>query len=279
MSQTTKHDIFISYSRQDKETVDMICKCLDDNNISYFRDIFDISISSTFTQTLADAILSCRLVLFIASKNSFASNYTSKEVTFAYQNHIAIMPLLIDNTPMPTNYSFMFSDVQCMSLQNTSMQRLIGDIDNLLAGNNTKIQAPKHVPLRTQYNTRKGKKRGCLGTIFMAIGILATLFFALIIIDANSRNSSNTHVGIESIDGDFYHISGSRKLTEEDVKGKTSHELRIMRNEIYARHGYIFKDPILRDYFMQKSWYKPTTISVTFNDIEEYNVRFIQQYE
>lgn len=279
MSQTTKHDIFISYSRQDKETVDMICKCLDANNISYFRDIFDISISSTFTQTLADAILSCRLVLFIASKNSFASNYTSKEVTFAYQNHIAIMPLLIDNTPMPTNYSFMFSDVQCMSLQNTSMQRLIGDIDNLLAGNNTKIQAPKHVPLRTQYNTRKGKKRGCLGTIFMAIGILATLFFALIIIDANSRNSSNTHVGIESIDGDFYHISGSRKLTEEDVKGKTSHELRIMRNEIYARHGYIFKDPILRDYFMQKSWYKPTTISVTFNDIEEYNVRFIQQYE
>lgn len=279
MSQTTKHDIFISYSRQDKETVDMICKCLDDNNISYFRDIFDISISSTFTQTLADAILSCRLVLFIASKNSFASNYTSKEVTFAYQNHIAIMPLLIDNTPMPTNYSFMFSDVQCMSLQNTSMQRLIGDIDNLLAGNNTKIQAPKHVPLRTQYNTRKGKKRGCLGTIFMAIGILATLFFALVIIDANSRNSSNTHVGIESIDGDFYHISGSRKLTEEDVKGKTSHELRIMRNEIYARHGYIFKDPILRDYFIQKSWYKPTTISVTFNDIEEYNVRFIQQYE
>lgn len=279
MSQTTKHDIFISYSRQDKETVDMICKCLDANNISYFRDIFDISISSTFTQTLADAILSCRLVLFIASKNSFASNYTSKEVTFAYQNHIAIMPLLIDNTPMPTNYSFMFSDVQCMSLQNTSMQRLIGDIDNLLAGNNTKIQAPKHVPLRTQYNTRKGKKRGCLGTIFMAIGILATLFFALVIIDANSRNSSNTHVGIESIDGDFYHISGSRKLTEEDVKGKTSHELRIMRNEIYARHGYIFKDPILRDYFIQKSWYKPTTISVTFNDIEEYNVRFIQQYE
>lgn len=279
MSQTTKYDIFISYSRQDKETVDMICNHLDANNISYFRDIFDISISSTFTQTLADAILSCRLVLFIASKHSFASNYTSKEVTFAYQNHIAIMPLLVDNTPMPTNYSFMFSDVQCMSLQNTSMQRLIGDIDNLLAGNNTQIQAPKHVPLRTQYNTRKGKKRGCLGTIFMAIGILATLFFALVIIDTNSRNSSNTQVGIESIEGDFYHITGSRKLTEEDIKGKTKHELKIMRNEIYARHGYIFKDPILRDYFMQKSWYKPTTISVTFNDIEQYNVRFIQLHE
>jgi hypothetical protein len=261
------------------ETVDMICKHLDNNNISYFRDIFDISISSTFTQTLADAILSCRLVLFIASKNSFASNYTSKEVTFAYQNHIAIMPLLIDNTPMPTNYSFMFSDVQCMSLQNTSMQRLIGDIDNLLAGNNTKIQAPKHVPLRTQYNTRKGKKRGCLGTIFMAIGILATLFFALVIIDTNSRNSSNTQVGIESIDGDFYHRAGSRKLTEEDGKGKTKHELRIMRNEIYARHGYIFQDAMLRDHFLQKPWYTPQTKNVALSSIEQYNVLFIKSYE
>lgn len=255
----------------------MICNHLDANNISYFRDIFDISISSTFTQTLADAILSCRLVLFIASKNSFASNYTSKEVTFAYQNHIAIMPLLIDNTPMPTNYSFMFSDVQCMSLQNTSMQRLIGDIDNLLAGNNTKIQAPKHVPLRTQYNTRKGKKRGCLGTAFMFLGIFFTAMIILAILFPGNQTSTETEM--VSNDGGYYHITSSRKLTEEDIKGKTKHELRIMRNEIYARHGYIFKDPILRDYFMQKSWYKPTTISVTFKDIEQYNVRFIQLHE
>ena len=277
MSQTTKYDIFISYSRQDKEAVDMICKHLDNNNISYFRDIFDISISSTFTQTLADAILSCRLVLFIASKHSFASSYTSKEVTFAYQNHIAIMPLLVDNTPMPTNYSFMFSDVQCMSLQNTSMQRLIGDIDNLLAGNNTQIQAPKHVPLRTQYNTRKGKKRGCLGTAFMFLGIFFTAMIILAILFPGNQTSTETEM--VSNDGGYYHITSSRLLTEEDIKGKTKHELRIMRNEIYARHGYIFKDPILRDYFMQKSWYKPTTISVTFNDIEQYNVRFIQLHE
>ena len=277
MSQTTKYDIFISYSRQDKETVDMICNHLDANNISYFRDIFDISISSTFTQTLADAILSCRLVLFIASKHSFASNYTSKEVTFAYQNHIAIMPLLVDNTPMPTNYSFMFSDVQCMSLQNTSMQRLIGDIDNLLAGNNTQIQTPKHVPLRTQYNTQKGKKRGCLSTAFMFLGIFFTAMIILAILFPGNQTSTETEM--VSNDGGYYHITSSRLLTEEDIKGKTKHELRIMRNEIYARHGYIFKDPILRDYFMQKSWYKPTTISVTFNDIEQYNVRFIQLHE
>lgn len=281
MSQREKYDLFISYSRQDKKTVDMICNHLDTNNISYFRDIFDISISSTFTQTLADAILSCKMVLFIASKHSFASNYTSKEVTFAYQNHIAILPLLTDNTPMPTNYSFMFSDVQCMSLESTSMPRLISDIKALLAGDTIKREIT--IPERNIIEPQR-KKRGCIATILQLIGLLVVIFFAVVIIallssDEEVESDNTTQTELVVLEGDYYHITGSRELTEEDIKGKTSHELRIMRNEIYARHGYIFKDPILRDYFMRKTWYKPTTISVTFNDIEQYNVRFIQQYE
>lgn len=278
MSQTPKYDIFISYSRQDKEAVDMICKHLDDNNISYFRDIFDISISSTFTQALADAILSCRLVLFIASKHSFSSSYTSKEVTFAYQNRIAILPLLADNTPMPTRYSFMFSDVQCMSLANTPMPRLINDIKGLLAGYGINNQVSMPVRKEEPPVRKTPKKRGCIATILQLIGLGVVIIIALAIF-AHSSNDTDTKREIVSIEGDYYHITSCRRLTEEDIKDKTKHELRIMRNEIYARHGYIFKDPILRDYFMQKSWYKPTTISVTFNDIEQYNVRFIQQYE
>jgi hypothetical protein len=33
--------------------------------------------------------------------------------------------------------------------------------------------------------------------------------------------------------------------------------LRLRRNEIYARHGYIFKDAALRNYFMSQPWYSP----------------------
>jgi hypothetical protein len=38
---------------------------------------------------------------------------------------------------------------------------------------------------------------------------------------------------------------------------KTKKELRLMRDEIFARHGYIFKDEDLRKYFKSKSWYCP----------------------
>ena len=39
------------------------------------------------------------------------------------------------------------------------------------------------------------------------------------------------------------------------VSNKT--KLRLMRNEVYARHGYIFKDTELQKYFLSQLWYKP----------------------
>jgi hypothetical protein len=83
---------------------------------------------------------------------------------------------------------------------------------------------------------------------------------------------------INSIDG-YYHITGSRKLTYNDIQGLSASELRIMRNEIYARHGYIFQDDMLRNYFSQKEWYAPKTKNVSLSSIEQYNVLFIKGYE
>jgi hypothetical protein len=274
------YDIFISYSRQDKETVDMICKRLDDNNISYFRDIFDITISSTFTETLADAILSCKLVLFIASKHSFASSYTSKEVTFAYQNHIAIMPLLVDNTPMPTHFQFMFSDVQCMRLAESSTTRLISEIKDILAGQSVKRQVPTSVEVSVVHQLKARKKRGFLGTAFMFLGIF---FTAMIILGTFLPDDQpDTKTEMVSNDGGYYHITSSRLLTEEDIKGFSKSDLKIMRNEIFARHGYIFRDPMLQEYFSQMPWYTPQQADISqiaLSSVEENNVLFIKRYE
>jgi hypothetical protein len=48
-----------------------------------------------------------------------------------------------------------------------------------------------------------------------------------------------------------------RILGQADIKNFTSYELKIMRNEIFARHGYIFKTDDMRRYFSQQSWYRP----------------------
>ncbi|MDQ2688565.1 MAG: ankyrin repeat domain-containing protein [Armatimonadota bacterium] len=50
-----------------------------------------------------------------------------------------------------------------------------------------------------------------------------------------------------------------RPLTTRDLAGKTPSELSLMRNEIYARHGYIFERKSLDTYFRAQPWYRPTT--------------------
>ncbi|MDO8734549.1 MAG: YARHG domain-containing protein, partial [Elusimicrobiota bacterium] len=42
-----------------------------------------------------------------------------------------------------------------------------------------------------------------------------------------------------------------------DLKNMTRDDLRNLRNEIYARHGYIFKSEDLSVYFRSKEWYIP----------------------
>lgn len=51
--------------------------------------------------------------------------------------------------------------------------------------------------------------------------------------------------------------SASRKLTDADLVGLSLEELCVARNEIYARHGYVFSDKNLLEYFQQFSWYHP----------------------
>ncbi len=49
--------------------------------------------------------------------------------------------------------------------------------------------------------------------------------------------------------------SSSKEITDADLAGMSLAELRIARNEIYARHGRQFKDPLLNQWFYSKAWY------------------------
>lgn len=73
-------------------------------------------------------------------------------------------------------------------------------------------------------------------------------------------------------DGDILPASSTDYLTESEIQMLSDEELRLARNEIYARHGYIFKDEELQEYFMSKSWYEPTETEVTDTMLNEYEI-------
>ena len=49
-----------------------------------------------------------------------------------------------------------------------------------------------------------------------------------------------------------------------DLSSKTLSELRILRNTIFARHGYLFMDSVIRGYFNQFAWYQPVFWDLNF---------------
>lgn len=76
--------------------------------------------------------------------------------------------------------------------------------------------------------------------------------------------------------------SSTSYLTKSQVRSLSNYQLGIARNEIYARHGYIFKLDTFRSYFESQSWYVPrysNQNSFTLNSVEEYNVGLIKAEE
>lgn len=78
--------------------------------------------------------------------------------------------------------------------------------------------------------------------------------------------------------------SNLRYMTYNDLKGIDATNLRIAKNEIYARHGRMFQSEDLSQYFNSKSWYSGTVSPDSFsdrvfNDFESGNISMIQYFQ
>jgi hypothetical protein len=73
----------------------------------------------------------------------------------------------------------------------------------------------------------------------------------------------------------------NKLISESMLRGLSLHELRLLRNEVYARHGRIFKTMWIQQYFGGQSWYDPNE---NFKDEEisgsdKTNIETIVAYE
>lgn len=68
-----------------------------------------------------------------------------------------------------------------------------------------------------------------------------------------------------------------RIYNQEELKALDRNELDIMRNEIFADHGYIFKTEKWQEYFKEKDWYNPRyeDVSDKLSVIEKINIENI----
>lgn len=110
----------------------------------------------------------------------------------------------------------------------------------------------------------------------------------------NESSSAMSEINCNEEDGnnntaqkiDIYMLpnSSTKYLEISDIEGLSAWELRVARNEIYARLGRRFKDLRLQQYFDNCTWYngiyEPDDFDNTMlSDIEKTNAFFIRDYE
>lgn len=97
-----------------------------------------------------------------------------------------------------------------------------------------------------------------------------------------SKHQDNSQPSSESYGSDYViPDSGQRALSSGDLSGLSPWQLKVARNEIYARHGRPFKFNDLRCYFESQSWYSvnPNYSDKLLNNFEQKNAVKILNYE
>ncbi|HKR15037.1 MAG TPA: YARHG domain-containing protein [Pyrinomonadaceae bacterium] len=73
----------------------------------------------------------------------------------------------------------------------------------------------------------------------------------------------------------------NRTISEQMLQGLSLHELRLLRNEVYARHGRMFRAEWLQMYYYNQPWYQPNEEfkDETLSGTDKLNVETIVRLE
>ncbi len=125
------------------------------------------------------------------------------------------------------------------------------------------------------------------------IGLLAAMLFAPVL-EASAQDvpsiprqttvkkTKKVKKNANVVWGTEYDYLSTRYINYDDISGYDRGQIRVLKNSIYARHGRIFKDAALREYFEQQSWYRGTRKEIPageFNKYENANIAFLLKYE
>ena len=216
-----KYDLYISYSRADYDGARMIVDVLQKQGYSCFVD-FDELDAGEIEKQLFDAINNSRCLLLVYSQHVESSQYIRREVEFALENGIKILPILLSEFKEVSWYKERFAAINCIKLSYVEpsetrkqllygVSRIIGesakrkhysedDYESMpncapSSSNNTEDvdYCPNHAPNRKVYSKRS--KLGCLilfAILFAIIGF--GIFFSIWFVCPHSPSSSHEEI-------------------------------------------------------------------------------------
>ena len=107
METKKKYDVFISYSRKDSVVADKICSAFDQVGITYFIDRKGMGGTANYVTKIANEIDNSKMMLLLASANSYTSKYVAIELHYAFNHDVVVLPYALDDIPTPKDFEIL----------------------------------------------------------------------------------------------------------------------------------------------------------------------------
>lgn len=106
------HVAFISYSKDDRETVDAICKALEENGLDCWYAPRNIPVGATWDASIMEALAASRVMILVWSSHSDQSRQVKREVALALdQIGVTVIPFRIESIE-PSKLLYYLSGIQ-----------------------------------------------------------------------------------------------------------------------------------------------------------------------
>lgn len=109
-------DIFISYSRKDKEVVDRLIDQLSKAGYPLWVDTEDVRGGELWQQAIVKALEACPAFILILSPHSVVSDHVRRELDLAIENKKPVLPVLIKPTELTAALKYQLAGVQYIDL-------------------------------------------------------------------------------------------------------------------------------------------------------------------
>ncbi len=111
-------DIFISYSSKDREQAEQLTELLASAGLSVWIDKSGIEAAESWSESIVDAIDSCKAFIVMLSPASIISNNVVKEVSLASEKRKKILPLDLEPVELPKNMQYALAGIQRAPMTN-----------------------------------------------------------------------------------------------------------------------------------------------------------------
>lgn len=169
--------LFLSYSRADAASADRLYGALAGHGHDVWMDKSAIQSGAQWRRSIVEAIERSDRVLLLLSRNSATSDHVRREIDIAHDAAVPILPLTLDEVPVPTSLRYQIAGIQRHDLSR-DFEEGIGSLLGLLAedaaGTAPANAAARPLGGRPRHGTWVGRFAVLIATVLTAIALYAS---------------------------------------------------------------------------------------------------------